>query len=93
VLLGLAFGQSEGEPVMVMQPPVSGCQHASLEEALIRKAVRDGLAEAREKAGTAFHVTEIVYVADDSPRYDIYQDCACLLAQRVASGAEFAESQ
>jgi hypothetical protein len=92
VLLRLAFRQQDGEPVLVQEPPVGGCHHAPLEEARIRKAVLDGVAEARQTAGFSLYAAEILYVADDSPRYDIYQHCAYLLAQRPASGAEFVES-
>ena len=89
VLLGLAFGQADGEPLLVQKPPVGGCHHVPLDEGRIREAVRDGLADARDRAGIALHATEIVYVADDSPRYDTYRHCAYLLAERVASGGEF----
>lgn len=92
VLLGIAFRQQDGEPVLIQQPPMGGCHHAALEEACIKKAVLDGVAEARQTVGFSLQAVEIVYVADDSPRYDIYQHCAYLLAQRVASGAEFVES-
>ena len=91
VLLGLAFGPGDGEPVMVRKPPVGGCDHGRLDEASIREAVRDGLADARARAGVTLSATEIVYVADDSPRYDIYRHCAYLLAERVGSGGEFTE--
>jgi hypothetical protein len=36
------------------------------------------------------HTTEIVYVANDSPRYSLYPHCAYLIAHRVASVEPFA---
>ena len=92
MLLGIAFRNQDGELLLIQQPPVGGCHHATLEEARIKKAVLDGVAEARQTTGFSLHAAEIVYVANDSPRYDIYKHCANLLAQRVAAGAEFVES-
>ena len=91
VLLGLAFGQADAAPAIFEIPPVGGCHHGSLDEARIRDAVRGGLADARERAAITLHATEIVYVADDSPRYDLYRHCAFLLAERVGRGGEFSE--
>ena len=88
VLLGLAFGQSPAEPIMVCQPKSHRCDHEALDERRIRAAVLAGVADSKSE----LHPTEIIYVEDDSPRYEIYQHCAFLLAQRVASGAKFSES-
>jgi hypothetical protein len=93
VRLGLAFGASDGEPAMIQRPPVAACDHGRLDEESIRAAVRDGLADARDRAGVTVRATEIVYVADDSPRYDIYRHCAFLLAERVGRGGEFLENE
>jgi hypothetical protein len=89
VYLGLAFGQSPAEPAMIRQPKLGHCDHGPLDEQRIRDAVFAGVAESQ----SGLHPTEIIYVEDDSARYDIYQHCAFLLAQRVASGAEFAQNQ
>jgi len=44
------------------------------------------------EAGVQLHPVEIVYCEGDSSRYELYQHCGCVLAQRVASGAEFIDS-
>jgi len=73
---------------MICESKSKQCDHHPLEERLIGEAVIAGVAAASRE----LHPTEIIYVGDDSPRYEIYQHCAFLLAQRVASGAEFQES-
>ena len=89
VLLGIAFGQVRSEPVMIRQSKSHYCDHVPLDERRIREAVITGVAAADSK----LYPSEIIYIEDDSPRYEVYQHCAFLLAQRVASGAEFQESQ
>src|ERR1035438_3080227 len=79
VLLGLSFGQSSIEPVMIRQPKSHSCDHGPLDERRIREAVIAGVAA----ADSNLYPTEIIYVEDDSPRYEMYQHCAFLLAQRV----------
>lgn len=85
VLLGLSFGPASTQPALVRQPRVNHCDHGPLDESRIREAVMAGVAE----AGVQLHPVEIVYCEGDSPRYELYQHCGCVLAQRVASGAEF----
>lgn len=65
------------------------CDHGPLDESRIRETVMAGVAA----AGVPLHPLEIVYTEGDSPRYELYQHCGYLLAQRVASGAVFLESQ
>lgn len=48
-------------------------------------AVLEGVAE----AGVHLHPTKVVYVENDSPRYDLYKYCAYLLAKRVGAGEPF----
>ena len=88
VLLGLSFGSAGIEPSLVRLPRAGSCDHGPLDESRIREAVMAGVAA----AGVPLHPVEIVYCDGDSPRYEIYQHCGCVLAQRVASGAEFPES-
>ena len=88
VLLGLSFGPAGTQPVVVRQSRPSRCDHGPLDESRIREAVMAGVAE----AGVQLHPAEIVYCEGDSPRYELYQRCGYVLAQRVASGAEFPES-
>jgi hypothetical protein len=66
----------------------NSCDHGPLDEPRIRKAVMAGVAV----ADVQLHPAEIVYCEGDSPRYELYEHCSCMLAQRVASSAEFIES-
>lgn len=89
VLLGVSFGPADTKPVIVRQSHPGGCNHGSLDESRIREAVVAGIAE----ADVQLHPVEIIYCEGDSPHYELYRHCARALAQRVASGAEFPESQ
>src|SRR5262245_25233926 len=82
VLLGLRLGSPSVIPSMVRLPAKQNCQHGALDEDRIREAVQQGLAQVFARLGVELHVAEISYVADDSPRYEMYQHCAMLLAER-----------
>jgi len=88
VLLGLSFGSPSTQPVIVRLARAGHCDHGPLDEARIREAVMAGVAT----ASVQLHPVEIVYCEGDSPRYELYRRCGYVLAQRVASGAEFPES-
>lgn len=88
VLLGLSFGDAGTPPAMVRLPHSGDCSHEPLDQSRIEKAVMAGIIE----AGVQLHPVEIVYSEGDSAQYELYQHCGCVLAQRVASGAEFIES-
>ena len=79
VRLGLRFTDSRVEkPAMVRRPAVGNCDHGALDEAEIASAVASGIAD----VSLVIYAAEIIYVADDSPRYSLYARCAQLLAQR-----------
>ncbi|MBL9090246.1 MAG: hypothetical protein JNL96_03425 [Planctomycetaceae bacterium] len=83
VRLGLKFTVGRVEsPVLVKQSPIGDCHCGQLDEAKIVAAVVSAVAEVNQRLGVA----EIVYVADDSPRYSLYARCAKLLALRHADG-------
>ena len=88
VLLGLAFDSTAASPTLHREPRRGECDHGALEESKIRDAVVAGAAE----ANVQLHPVEIVYVENDSPRYDLYKYCAYLLAKRVAAGEAFTEA-
>jgi hypothetical protein len=88
VLLGLSFGPVGVEPALVRLSRSDSCDHGPLEESRIRDAVMAGVAA----AGVQLHPAEIIYCEGDSPRYELYQHCGCVLARQVASGADFPES-
>ena len=87
VMVGLSFGPADKEPLVVCLSNLGSCNHGTLDETRIRESVLAGVAE----ACVELHPAEIVYCEGDSSRYDIYQQCGYVLAQRVASGAEFPE--
>jgi len=43
-----------------------------------------------QEFGAGLYPTTIVYVANDSPRYALYQHCAKLIAERLTAGGNFA---
>lgn len=88
VLLGLAFDSTAASPTVHREPRRGESDQGTLDESKIREAVVAGAAE----AGVQLHPVEITYVENDSPRYDLYQYCAYLLAKRVAAGEPFTEA-
>lgn len=83
-LLGLEFGcPAVGQPLMETRPAVGACDHGRIDEAELLKAVALGLADSSASGLKPLAVRRVVYVVDDSPRYDIYRYCARLLASRV----------
>jgi len=87
VLLGVAFTREPVEPTMIRRPASGGCFHGELDEGEIRAAVREALAAFRAD-GAEIHAAEIVYVENDSPRYEMFQYAATLLARRYLEGGE-----
>ena len=87
VLLGLEFGSAVVQPSVHRNDAQGSCSHGTLDETRIVAAVVEGVAE----AGVQLHPAKIVYVENDSPRYDLYKYCAYLLANRVAAGEAFSE--
>lgn len=83
VRLGLRFGDAPvATPALVRQPPMGSCSHGEIDELSLIEAVRAGVVAVSPE----LHVVEIFYVADDSPRYSLFSQCAKLLAERFKSG-------
>jgi hypothetical protein len=82
VWLGIAFSQSPIPTAkVVMRPAIGDCNHGRLDTQQIQAAVSDGVADAR----VGLFVDRIEYVTNDSPRYDLYRDCARMLAERASA--------
>jgi hypothetical protein len=82
-LLGLEFASCDvGQPVLEARQSTAACSHGRIDEAELVKAVFLGLADAGASGSAPLWVRRVVYVVDDSPRYDIYRHCAKLLASR-----------
>jgi hypothetical protein len=88
ILLGIKFTEELVHTKVVKEPAQGTCFHGSLDESQILAAVQQALAAYRAKGASAF-AAEIVYVENDSPRYDLYRIAAHLLADRYLNGGEF----
>jgi len=87
ILLGIALADEPAPLIqMVERPPVGTCSHGAIDPGAVRKAVMAGVQE----FGAGLYPTTIVYVANDSPRYALYQHCAKLIAERLTAGGNFA---
>ena len=74
--MGVTFTNEPAHPTLVKEPPQGACFHGSLDESQILAAVEEVLAAHRAEDANVF-AAEVVYVENDSPRYDLY---------RIASG-------
>ena len=82
VWLGLAFANGASTvPELVERPAIGDCHHDRLEADRILAAVREGI----EDANVGLFVGRIEYVANDSPRYELYRHCAKSLAEYVVA--------
>jgi hypothetical protein len=88
ILLGLRFANEPVEPKLVKQPPQGSCLHGSLDDSQIFEAVQEVLTAHRAEGASVF-AAEIVYVENDSPRYDLYRLAAHLLTKQFLTGGEF----
>ena len=93
VRLGIRFSsEPRSSPTLTRLPPVGECDHGPLEESRIVESVNEGVSRANDKHHTHMRVAEIHYVANDSPRYDLFRHCAFLIADGVQAGAEFRDA-
>jgi hypothetical protein len=83
VLLGVCFSDQPTTPTLSRQPPNGDCVHGHLDEGKILQAVLSGLETFERETGTKTWVSEIVYVENDSPYYELFAYCALLLARNV----------
>jgi hypothetical protein len=70
-------------------PPVGSCVHAPLDEQTLIAKVLEGVALANAELGTAYSVTHIRYVANDTKPESAYAYMALKLIERLARGGEF----
>lgn len=90
ILLGVRLGRTPAVgPTVVKQGAIGECNHVAIDEALLVHAVTEGVREGVEESGYEVSISEIVYVENDSPAYDLYQNCARLIVLRLAAGDEF----
>jgi nickel-dependent lactate racemase len=84
VMLGLIFSKEHVvSPKVVQRPAIGEHEHSALDEKEIERAVIEGIESANKRLGSDYFVSEIVYVVNDSPRYELYKHCAELLLERL----------
>jgi hypothetical protein len=88
ILLGIKFTDQTAEPKLIMQPPIGSCSHEPLDELKIREAVQEVLAAFRTDGAKIF-AEEILYVENDTPRYDLFRLAAYQLTARYLENGEF----
>lgn len=89
VLLGVRFASKPVELGMTKTEAQGECFQGNLDEAKIRQAVTDGLEAFRTEFSGELYAEEIIYVENDSPRYDMFKYTAYLLAKHLFNGGEF----
>ena len=89
VTLGLSFGGSTATPKLTRAPAIGECSHGALDERQILSAVNEGVAKATGDSGSPLHLSEVVYVENDSPNYGLFRYCAYLISRRLLNGEPF----
>ena len=89
ILLGIKFTSDPSEPSIFKTFSQGGCFHGNLDEIKIIAAVTEGLSTFRAEFGSDLHAEEIIYVENDSPRYEMFKYTAYLLAKHLTSGGKF----
>jgi hypothetical protein len=79
IRLGLLLTTAPVEnPLIIERPAIGQCTHGEIDRAQLVGAVRAGIA----CVSATIYAAEIIYVANDSPRYSLFSRCAALLAER-----------
>jgi hypothetical protein len=79
--LGLCFSEAPNIPIIVRKSSIGECLHKTDENKIV-EAVLAGVKEANQKLKKTLYVSEIIYVENDTPRYELYKYCTYLLAKR-----------
>ena len=91
VRLAISFASSraQGKMTLTALPPVGACDHGEIDELRLRESVLEGIRSASNESGTLLQPAEVHYVANDTPRYDMFCRAAYLIARGVEEGIEF----
>jgi hypothetical protein len=89
IRLGLSFDSNASKPTLVKAPAIGEGIHAPLDEEQILTAVNKGIAKAAEDSGSALHLSELVYIENDSPNYHLFGYCAYLISRRFLNNEPF----
>ena len=90
-LLGLELGKdTQGKIELIKKPCIGDCDHGMINEAQLLIAIQDGVKKANSEKNAQYSIKSVVYVENDSPRYDIYKHCAELIVKRLYEGGNFA---
>jgi len=83
VLLGIRFSKEASVSMeLIKRASIGGCIHERLDEKSIADSILAGVAAANAITGAKLVVAEAFYIENDSPRYDLYEQCAFLLASK-----------
>jgi hypothetical protein len=92
VHLGLTFADAPRDAVLVKEPPIGSCTHEPIDEKLLLEAVVRGVSGAAARRRRPLYPAEVAYVTNDTPRYDLYENCARLITERFLEGTPFDEA-
>ena len=71
-------------PVFTPRPAVNEGSERKLDEGRILQAVQLGVSNANSRYRSHWHLAEIAYVLDDSPRYSLYERLAFRIVAAIA---------
>ena len=84
VYLCLGFGEAPVADVPVtMKTGNSACGCGDIDIESMKAAVQEAVARELADSGMDLHLSEILYLETDSPRYDLYGLCARKIAEHV----------
>ncbi len=92
-LLGLAFGNETDGQVIVQPLPVKDSQAKRISAEDVRQHVLNGVMDANQGLGTAYHVKKIQFVPTDTPPLDVYRALAKSIVERLARKEAFVQSK
>jgi hypothetical protein len=92
-LLQIRLGSGhQAPPVCERLPSIGTFQHDPLDEVELVAQVVEGIAEANRRLGSAYVITHLRYVENDTKPEVIYGLLAMKIAEHHAAGGEFIQS-
>ncbi|MCA8989145.1 MAG: hypothetical protein KDA78_15975 [Planctomycetaceae bacterium] len=83
--LGLRLQEDQPSEIILTQMSIRSCETV-LDEEKLCAAVDRGVITENANSGSKWFVAEIAYVADDSPRYSVYEMLAVRIVSALNSG-------
>ena len=89
-LLQIRLASVVDEPLVCERlQATGGCRHAPLNEEELVQSVLNGVAETNQHLGTAYVVSHIRYVENDTPPESVYGHLAGCILEHLHAGGEF----